>query len=185
MLKPRWGGWTPAAASGWGGGSGVVVFVVVGNSSCMATSLYILSQTLNNIPFITMILMISSWGTAVGHILFLPFFLYLMSSRHSGDTAPWWREGKTVKRWQDREDAGPSLLGGGGERCGHEAPPTPPTAGCWCLSLQWRSGDCRRAGRQCWSRDCCGPRTRGSEPGDERQRRDWVTCLLGKYIHFC
>lgn len=50
-------------------------------------------------------------------------------------------------------------------------PRRPPTAGCWCLSHQWRSDDCYRAGRQRWSRDCCARRTRGSEPEGKSQER--------------
>lgn len=49
-----------------------------------------------------MILITSSGVTSLGEVVCV-FFIFFISSRHSGDTAPWWQEDKTVKRWQGSE----------------------------------------------------------------------------------
>lgn len=62
-----------------------------------------------------------------------------------------------------------------------------PTAGRWCLSRQWTAGDCHRAGRRHWSRDCCGHRTHGLEPGKRKTSVSYfnVKMLHGDLGHGC
>lgn len=113
-------------------------------------------------------------SSAVKSMLRLFLLFHPLERRHRGETVPpGGSTASTLRKVGRVRVGGRSLTDWARWVEGRATPRQPATARCWCLSRQRRSGDCRRAGRQRWSRDCCDHRTRGSEPGGvKREKRD-------------